>query len=62
MKPIDIAYQIKKAGFTQKDIADRVNKTSQAINQAIWHGRGSEEVKGAIAEVLGKTINEVWPK
>lgn len=63
--PADIQAAIKKAGYTHKTLAQRINlrdATASMVSHVI-HGRyRSRQVESLISEVTGIPLQRLWPK
>ncbi len=61
MHPEQIKADIRMAGTTPAVIADELGVTRTTMSTVI-HGRcTSARVQGRIAEVIGKSVDEIWP-
>ena len=61
MKPIDIQYQLKRRGMTQAILARKLCRTPSMISQVIYGKKRSKFIMKAIAKVLEKQIEDLWP-
>ena len=62
MEPIDIQYNLKKLGITQKAIAMETGKSETIISLVIRKERISAQVMTAICKKLEKSPVEVFPE
>lgn len=62
MHPADIQAAIKKAGFTQKAIAEEYGCSEFMVSQIISSGWGSEPLMTFIANKIGKDPRDIFPK
>lgn len=61
MHPEDIKAALRKAGVTQAVLADELAVARSSIAQAISGGIRSARIQTRIAEILGKSVKEIWP-
>lgn len=62
MEPIDIQYQLKKRGITQKAIAEETGKSETIVSMVIRKERVSAQVMTVISGKLDKSPKEVFPE
>jgi lambda repressor-like predicted transcriptional regulator len=48
-------------GVTTKQIAEGLGITAQAIGPVISGRRSNPRIRAAIAEALGRSVEEIWP-
>ena len=62
MESYEIKYHLARTGHNVRAIADELGVTSQAVSQVI-HGRdSSRRISQAVADAIGKPLEEVFPK
>ena len=62
MNPHDIQAELRKKGSSQRAIATKCSVSRATVNHVI-HGRGvSKRVATAIAEVIGRGLDVIWPE
>ena len=61
MNPLRIQYELKKRGYTQKQIAAEENRNEMLVSNVIWRKRTSHPMMEAIARRLGKKAEDVFP-
>jgi lambda repressor-like predicted transcriptional regulator len=61
MTPLEIKIEILKTGVNQNQIAKKVGVTPTLVSQVIYGIRPTRYVREAIAEVIGKPVEELWP-
>ncbi|WP_017327387.1 helix-turn-helix domain-containing protein [Synechococcus sp. PCC 7336] len=61
MNPIDIKAELRKAGYTQTDVAQLLNCTPQTVWNVISRRDRSRRVEEKIAELIDRPLWEVWP-
>lgn len=64
MEPIDIKYEMEKAGIRQHDIAKRCGVVKSMVNMVIrrYKGTRSAKVEREIATAIGRPVAEVFPE
>jgi len=62
MTPIEIKIELLKAGVRQNQIAKKFGFTTSLVNQVVQGIRPARHVREAIAEAIGKPIEELWPE
>jgi len=62
MTPVEIKIELLRAGINQSQIAKKLSVTPTLVNQVIWGIRPAKYVREAIAEAIGKPIEEIWPE
>lgn len=62
MHPAYIQAEIKKAGYTQKQIAKEFGCSEFHVHRVIHEGKGSEPLISFICEKIGREIHQVFPK
>ena len=62
MKPLEIKHAIENAGLTQKELAKKENVTPTAVNRVIWRNDTSSRIRKAIARVINRPVEEIWPE
>lgn len=62
MHPADLQATIKKAGFTQKALAQEYGCSENVVSVVIRTKWGSEPVMTFIANKLGKKPDELFPE
>lgn len=62
MHPADIQALIKKAGFTQKALAQEYGCSEFMVSQTINTGWGSEPLMRFICEKIDRDPHDVFPK
>lgn len=61
MAAFEIAYELRRRGFTQADVARRL-KVEHATVSNIVHGRAtSYRVASLLAAIIGRGVREIWP-
>jgi lambda repressor-like predicted transcriptional regulator len=61
MDPKEITRQLKGKGYSVAAIAASLGVASPTVSQTI-HGRTvSARIRAAIAEALGRSVEEIWP-
>lgn len=61
MEPLEIKILLLRAGVTQSSIAKKIGVTPPFVNQIIKGQRPTGRVRRAIAEAVGKRVEELWP-
>ncbi len=61
MHPLKIQYELKKRGYTQKQIAAEEGRNEMLVHNAIFRKRTSHPMMAAIARRLGKDPAAVFP-
>lgn len=62
MDPIEIKVLMLRRGITQRKLAEQVDYTLGAVNEAINSGKGSDRLLKAVAQALDKEPSELWPR
>jgi len=62
MKPKEIQRALQNAGIKQNDLADRLEVDQAMISQIITGYRHTRYIQEAIAEIVGKPVEEIWPE
>lgn len=57
----EIQYALKRAGFSQADIARAQKKSFSAVCRVISGKSVSHDIRTAIAEATGIDIKRIWP-
>lgn len=61
MHPADIKAELEKAGSSQVEIARQCKVSDVAVNHVIYGRSTSRNIAGAIANITGKTLDQLWP-
>jgi lambda repressor-like predicted transcriptional regulator len=61
MHPADIQAALRKAGVSQKTIADKFGVTESTVSQVIHGQSKSRRVAEYMASVIEKEIHNIWP-
>jgi transcriptional regulator with XRE-family HTH domain len=61
MPVVELKIAMLLAGVTQKEIAERVGVTRQAVSLVVNKQYVSHRIRVAIAESLGMDIKRIWP-
>lgn len=61
MHPADIKAGLHKAGETMRSVAIKAGVGETSISQVIYGRSSSRRVAETIAEVLEKSIHDIWP-
>lgn len=62
MHPADIQAALKKAGFTQKQVAEELGLSAMHISEVVNKKRVSDRTMRFIASKLGRSHFEVFPE
>ena len=62
MEPIDIQYELKKRGITQKQIAREEGRSEMSVSKVIRRESTSYPLAKAVSRRLGKKPEEVFPE
>jgi transcriptional regulator with XRE-family HTH domain len=62
MTPVEIKILLLRAGITQTAIAQKIGVTVCFVNQIISGYRPTQYVRQAIADAVGKRVEELWPE
>ena len=62
MEPIDIQYQLKKRQITQKQIADALAVSQNAISKVVNKLTISDRIMRHIADLIGRDRRDVFPE
>lgn len=61
MEPERIKAAIREAGHTYQSLAEEIGVTTSAISEVV-HGRSrGAGLRYAIASVIGRSVEELWP-
>ncbi len=61
MHPEDIKAALRKGGVTQAALADELEVARSSVAQAISGSIRSARIQARIAEIIGKSVKEIWP-
>jgi lambda repressor-like predicted transcriptional regulator len=61
MHPADIKALLEKAGYTQISLAKDLKVSDVAVNHVIYGRHSSRRIAKKIAEITGKSLEELWP-
>ncbi|MFA7346876.1 MAG: helix-turn-helix domain-containing protein [Desulfurivibrionaceae bacterium] len=61
MKPHEIRAAMVLAQTKIKDIAEQCGHHPPAVHQVINNERPNPRIRAAIAEAIGKPVEEIWP-
>ncbi len=61
MQIADIQCLLKKAGISQSDLARQLNVSKVTVGYVLAGITTSRRVALAIAQVTGRTLEELWP-
>lgn len=61
MEPEFIKYRLKKAGYSQSDVARMFDVSTQAVFYVIKGTSVSHRIRAKIAELIGEDIEDIWP-
>jgi len=61
MKPLDIQFLIRRAGKTQAALARELAVSKTTVTTVIQGKSRSRRVAQAIADLTGRTVDELWP-
>lgn len=62
MSPLEIQFEMKKSGITQKSIAEDEKVSEMAISKVINKTMVSDRLMRAVAESIGKDHRAVFPE
>jgi transcriptional regulator with XRE-family HTH domain len=62
MDHIEIKILLLRAGVSQSAIARKLHVTVGFVNQIITGRRHTKRVRMAIAEAVGKQVEDLWPE
>jgi lambda repressor-like predicted transcriptional regulator len=62
METIDIQYELKKKGISQKSIALELGCSEMSVSAAINKRLPSDRIMKAVAKAIGKDHREVFPE
>jgi len=62
MEPIDIQYELKKRGITQKDIAKGLGISDNAVSKVVNKQAISDYIMRAVAAAINKDHRLVFPE
>lgn len=62
MTPWDILRELWLREVTQKEIAKKCGVSHTMIHQVIYGKSKSRRIQKEIAGIIGKDVNEVWPR
>lgn len=57
----DIKAALRKQGVTQKALAEHLGFAANTVGCVIFGTLRNEAIAGAIAKLIGKTKEEIWP-
>lgn len=60
MTPLEIQYELKKAGYSQADIADICEVSAPMVSRVIAGAVVSHRVRKEIAQRIKRKVNEIW--
>jgi lambda repressor-like predicted transcriptional regulator len=61
MHPADIQASLRKAGVSQKSIAEKLEVSESTITKVIHGSSKSRRIAEEISETIGKDIEDIWP-
>jgi lambda repressor-like predicted transcriptional regulator len=61
MNPYDIIAAIKKAGSSQKKIADAVDRSQSTVSHVIFGRATSRRIANEISRVTKIPLSKLWP-
>jgi lambda repressor-like predicted transcriptional regulator len=61
MPTTELKIVMQRKGVTQKEIADRLNVSRQAVNLVVNHNSTSHRIREAIAEAIDIDLKRIWP-
>jgi lambda repressor-like predicted transcriptional regulator len=61
MHPEEIKAALRMRGVTQAMLADQLRVAGSSVSQAISGTIKSGRIQGYIAQIIGKSIREIWP-
>jgi lambda repressor-like predicted transcriptional regulator len=61
MHPLDIQAAIKKTGFNQRKLAEKLGVSNSLISRVIFGTAKSQRVQDYIATRINKPVSELWP-
>jgi len=59
---LKIQYELRKAGYSQADVARKCGVSGSWVHQVIFDGRVSDHVRRCIAEFIGADVKGIWPE
>jgi len=62
MTPIEIKIELLRVGVNQNQIAKKVGTAPTLVSQVIYGIRPTRRVRQAIADAIGKPIEQLWPE
>ncbi len=62
MTPTEIKIELLKAGINQNQIAKKLGVVPTLVSQVVHGVRPVKRVRQAIADAVGKPIEELWPE
>jgi lambda repressor-like predicted transcriptional regulator len=62
MTPVEIKIELLRAGINQNQIAKKVGCVPTLVSQVVHGIRPVRRVRQAIAETIGKPVEEIWPE
>lgn len=62
MEPIDIKYALERIGVSQTGIAAYLDVPRSTVYAVIYGVSRSRQVEVHIANLIGRSLAEVWPK
>ena len=61
MKPNEIRAEMLLKNIRSIDMARKIKVSRSAISRVIYGNLASPRIRVAIAEMLGKKVEEIWP-
>lgn len=61
MHPADIKALLEKAGYTQIKLGRELKVSDVMVNHVIKGRSTSRRIAKRIAQITGKTLNDLWP-
>ena len=61
MEPFEIAFELRRRGLSQTDVAMRLGVAHASVNNVIHRRATSYRIASYIAEVLNREVNVLWP-
>jgi lambda repressor-like predicted transcriptional regulator len=62
MHPEEIKAAMRMKGITPTAMADQLGVANATVSQVISGRSVSARIQGRIAEIIGKSVSEIWPK
>lgn len=60
--PEQIKAAMRMKGITQTALSEQLHVAKSTVSQVISGRSVSARVQGRIAEIIGKSVSEIWPK